>query len=67
MVLLTTDKTGLTFEFLNVKTHSWDNVGILKLLGLEMIEQSALAAVIQSHHQHIALLLPEAQHGAESI
>ena len=60
-------KTGLTFEFLNVKAHSWDNVSILKLLGLEMIEQRALAAVIQSDHQHIALFLPEAQHGAESI
>ena len=55
-------QAGLTFEFLYVKTNSWDNVSILKLLGLEMIEQSALAAVIQADHQHIALFLPEAQH-----
>ena len=60
-------QAGLTFEFLYVKTHCWDNVSILKLLGLEMIEECTLATVIQAHHQHVALLLPQAQHGAQSI
>ena len=60
-------QAGLTFEFLYVKTHSGDNVSILELLGLEMIEQRALPAVIQSDHQHIALLLLQTEHGAQAI
>ena len=60
-------QAGLTFEFLYVKTHSGDNVSVLKLLGLEMIEQCALPTVIQADHQHITLLLLQAQHGAQSI
>ena len=57
----------LTFKFLNIEANCWHNVSVLELLWLEVVEQCALATVIQTDNQYITLLLPQPQQGAQSI
>ena len=39
----------------------------LVLLGFEVVEQSALATVVQTNNKNIALLLPQTQHRGQPV